>query len=1340
MSETEKKSRKESGNKKYPYLDLIKRPLDNDQSDVCFTTENSVVAAGAGSGKTQVLATRFAWLVMSKNIDASQILTLTFTDKAASEMYKRIYDTLSFFANYKRGTQPEKAEAEADLTEEKVARAKKALRDFSNSHIQTLDSYCGQIVRQCANRYGLTPDFSTGSAQSERSIKNEAFKFILKNKECVAVKTFANPGSLQEFAEKTFAETIINNTTIATKKGYFISKLAKQRAEIIAVWNYLVTGEKTAGYEKLLEKNFEPALYYVNEAEQVLEETKITEGNAAYAEICKNIFGATWALQDLGKIEDWENVGNLELAENEENAGFDELNHQKDSVLEKVQQTQNLVNLVDSLPTQSGIITKLRTLLTTDNGASLKSDSLKFLNLCNTFINQYDAIKSLNLLLDDFTQQINASKRRSGSLTFADVPSLALKILLENEDIRNQEEKAYSKIMIDEFQDNNGKNRDLLYLLALEPGQLKGRIALDENNPSSLHDKIIERDSDGKIIRDLRDKEKLFFVGDEKQSIYKFRGADVTVFNELTDSDSQKAENKLLSMTFNYRSAPELLTSFNLIFKDGNGIFEEPDEDKKYEADYKKEAKKNGEELPALTKENIRLHFCFSSDKKIKQNENLLLEDRIDYVLQKEMDAYFIAKKILELSKNEKDKNGNINWSAFAILDRSRTDRRILTKYLSMFKIPFNVDQFSNIFEDAVVNDFYNFLRICVYPSDINAFAAFLCSPFAGLTENEAETVLSYLVDIKQKDFVFNPLKTEGVDEKLKRELPPESFGKFLSAREFYAQNQKKVLRQRITETLSELWNNRGYKYETMLDEQKALCAEHFDMLFELARQVDENEKSVAWFIDELASQKSGGFESDSDVDTKSVSYPLERSSAVQIMTIHKSKGLQFDHVFVWGCTDFKSKGEKSLVFFDDENGVSVKPDGSGSNYFYEKQKELSKLKDLAEFRRLIYVAITRAVKDVFVIGDWHYSEKLEENLKKEDAINKLLERMVLKNYPEFLENDENAPTEQTVSLRATETDSSLRGTERLSNSVYNCKRIWNENSSICGFDYFSIPEVTYDDLIKKDDEPADSKRERVISKLESAKVSDNLIKTEIHSIKKASPSHLEDKAAQQDSSLRAKRSNPATQFFETDKFPELSEILKKYNCQDSDSEEENLPLDLENSNGKTETLSSDSFQAADFGTLVHDYLNKMCLGIDVKTYIPNPGLFKNLDEKDAQKIREICIKMCGDFASSSFFEEFLDAKKSGRLAETELEFKYFDGNILYHGSIDLIYETEDKNYVILDYKTDREIHPEKHYLQQKCYKKAAEDLVPEDGNFKCFLYYLRFEKSVEITEKIKKI
>ena len=76
-------------NGQYKYLGILDKLLDDAQQNVCFETKNSVVAAGAGSGKTQVLATRFAWLVISKKVRASEILTLTFTNKAAAEMYPK---------------------------------------------------------------------------------------------------------------------------------------------------------------------------------------------------------------------------------------------------------------------------------------------------------------------------------------------------------------------------------------------------------------------------------------------------------------------------------------------------------------------------------------------------------------------------------------------------------------------------------------------------------------------------------------------------------------------------------------------------------------------------------------------------------------------------------------------------------------------------------------------------------------------------------------------------------------------------------------------------------------------------------------------------------------------------------------------------------------------------------------------------------------------------------------------------------------------------------------------------------------------------------------------------
>lgn len=1268
---------------KYKYLNLIKRPLDDDQSAVCFNTKNAVIAAGAGSGKTQVLATRFAWLVMSKKLDVSQILTLTFTDKAASEMYKRIYDTLAFFANYQKGQNPKaKPEDEEDLTEEKIQLAKKALESFSNSHIQTLDSYCGSIVRQCANRYGLTPDFSVGSADSARNIKNEAFKFVLQHKDSKAVQTFAKAGALQSFAEDTLADTIIKNTSIATPEGWFMKKLERQKNEIVTVWNYLALNKgKVPGFESI-QKIAEEALNTLETCGKADDKKK-----AAWVQAFRDFIDVCFNLSDLEpiQVEDFESSEGKKIIE----ANLVPVNA-FEAVYEKYKAAKESISDVKKVT------------------AKIEKHALKFIHLCNAFIEQYEAIKSLNLLFEEFMAQVNSSKRCSGSLSFSDVTSLALKVLIENEDIRNQEKNAYHKIMIDEFQDNNGKNRDLLYLLSLKKGEFESEnpkdnfvIEIDEDDPDSLHNKIILKDEQNNIIEDKRDSEKLFFVGDEKQSIYKFRGADVTVFNELTDADEKKSENGLLSMTYNYRSEPALVKSFNLLFKNGNGIFNAPSTETLYEANYAKEARKNGIELPELTKENVPVHFCFSSDKKILQNEGLPVSMRKSYIPQKEQNAYFVAKKIYELAEKE-----NFDWSRFAILDKSRTDRRLITKYLGMFKIPFVVDQFSNIFEDAVVNDFYNFLRICVYPSDINAFAAYLSSPFAGLTENQVEIVLSHLVDIKKRSpedeqFVFDPFND--ITEILKAELDSQAVEKYVQAMEYFKQNKNLVLRSKLTDTLSTLWNNRGYKYETMLSDEANLCAEHFDMLFELARTADENEKNVAWFIDELQNLKT---EDDSDVDAKSVSYPLERQSAVQIMTIHKSKGLQFDHVFVWGCTNVRAKGHKSLVFFEEDNGISVKADGSASNYFYEKQKSLSAKKELAEFRRLIYVAITRAVKDVYVLGEWSYSEK-ERKIKEPAEFDsngepgkKLLERMAYFAYPELAEPQ----TE----------DYALKG-------VFN-------GAPETGFDYFSIPEVEYDELVSQKTESSDSLRNKVISSSSLQIQDDEITITESHPIPKAAPSHLEQPAGNEVGELFASQNQ-----FEgkKDLYDELTELLKKYSPSTLGKTEEEI------NNPDDDTLTSGIFTAADYGTLVHDYLNKMCLGIEPEEYEPDAKLLKNLKNEDVSKLKAFCIKMCRSFAENELYKKFCEAKKDGRFAESELEFKYYDGKTLYHGSIDLIFEESDGSFVIVDYKTDQAIQPEKHYLQQKCYRTASRDITGCNENIKNVLYYLRFEETVDITQQM---
>ena len=211
------------------FLKLLPKVPNEEQLAAIRAQKNSVIAAGAGSGKTQVLAYRFAWLVLTQNAKADEILTLTFTNKAASEMYQRIYQTLVFFANHN------------ELDNKKKNLAQEALKDFANAHIKTLDSYCSQVLRQCANRYGIRPDFSVGSADGSRTIKTQAFKFILKNAEKTAIKNFVESGKLQDFAENTFAKIILTNTSLATEEGWFSKNFKIQKEIITDCWNFITS-------------------------------------------------------------------------------------------------------------------------------------------------------------------------------------------------------------------------------------------------------------------------------------------------------------------------------------------------------------------------------------------------------------------------------------------------------------------------------------------------------------------------------------------------------------------------------------------------------------------------------------------------------------------------------------------------------------------------------------------------------------------------------------------------------------------------------------------------------------------------------------------------------------------------------------------------------------------------------------------------------------------------------------------------------------------------------------------------------------------------------------------
>lgn len=835
-------------------FDEVIKDFNLEQKEAIKANKNTVVSAGAGSGKTKTLSARYVRLIVEDKMKVEEILTLTFTRKAAIEMYGRIYSELQKL--------------------EDNPYAKKAINNFQKAKISTLDSFCNSILRYSCRSYGLAPDFSIDEAKSKKIAKDVATSFFLKK---------IKEPCLKEFAHKKDINAII------------LELFEKMLSKYVTIEKPLNLMEMLENQKQLLNKKLDKVLVKMQED---IEGIRILENSTS-----KTVIKAKEIVDNLPN----------EIPK-------DILDAKKEKKLELF----NAYYLLSKarVPTGKEEVSILcRTYI-----EEYRIEFAKFINICN-----YDLalMKDSFCLLDELQKEYIKAKITQGVLTYNDVAHLALESLKNDVELRNYYKKGIKTIMIDEFQDNNQLQRDILFLLAEKRDRKEKTIP----HPFELEEG------------------KLFFVGDEKQSIYAFRGADVSVFRTLIKDLKNE-----IKLNKNYRTEKSLIDIFNAIFpyvfySDKNKPI---DEMPVYEATFETiNYFQNDDKL------NSGMEVLYIDSSRLKDSKEVYLDDT-------DCEAFFLAKRIKTLYDSHfqvKDKTTgkprNCMWTDFAILLRSLTEQGTYERYLKMFGIPYTASSPRSIFNYAPLNDLYAMLRLAIYENDNFYYAQVLKTPLVNISDVGFAQVI-----IAEKE----PFSKE-IDEILNED----DLASFKRGREIFENLQEALKTKTNAELITTLFFE--YRYLLLSNSSYQHFIELYDYLFYLATKADQSSIPHFEFIDQLQDYIA------EPKNIEEMDIPVnQRKDSVKIMTVHKSKGLEFPIVIIPNCENVpKNFAKDGKIFYSKEIGVSLHtPDNfsqyrtssaTKTNFFFEMLREEENKKRSSELKRLFYVAMTRAEVKLILSG-----------------------------------------------------------------------------------------------------------------------------------------------------------------------------------------------------------------------------------------------------------------------------------------------------------------------------------------------------------------------------------
>ena len=892
------------------------------QTAIDLRGKNILVSAAAGSGKTAVLVQRIIDRILDENhpIDIDRILVMTFTRAAAAQMKEKILNAI----NEKRNSKPH----------DKNLNKQYAL--VHNAYIMTIDSFCMNVVKNHFEEIGLSPDFRMADEGEIKLIKQDVLEEVIED--CYEESDDGFLEMTEIFASK--------KTDLAIEKLVLsLSENAESYPDPVK-WldscvpyasinsSQLEQGENDGNISQnacedtsSLQAKYPWIEIYVNYVKDELTYLRNILDEAG--DICAEEYGPAVYLaaieQDIEKI-DWVLGFNSyeELYEKclrNEASGFAKLATLRMPKEDEVSETELLER------------TRLRDRVKTIREKYKKSysDIVELVSIMSPdsielgMSMMAEPIAKLISVAKLFVDRFEEKKREMNVVDFSDIEHMCLQILRTGIDTTaKQYREFFEEIYVDEYQDSNFVQEEILNLIAR-------RTQKDENTPGNV-----------------------FMVGDVKQSIYGFRNAKPEIFIDKYDRYSKDFSelDVRVDLSHNFRSRAEVLDSVNSLFKkimtrNLGGI--EYDENA---------ALHLGREFPVSGCDYKTELNLFVSDPEVsdKEAEALMVANRIKRIMH-------------EMKVEDASSEGGIRpvrYSDIVILLRTAKGwDNIFMDVLESQGIPVFVTSSTGYFETIEVRTLLNFLKIIDNPLQDIPFAAVMMSMIGDFNEEEvalirAEFKEGYLFDAFEAYYKLH-CHTDCDETVLSYKVR-----KLYTLLYYYRRKSEYTA---VSDILTEIIDGEyGKLTKAMPGGQKRFA--NINMLLKKAIEYGKTSyKGIFQFNRYIEAIRKY------EVDYGEANISDESDNAVRIMSIHKSKGLEFPVCFVSGMNKkFNMMDTKATVLTDGEFGIATdvidikkRVKSKSMQKIAISRKKNSEI--IAEELRLLYVAMTRAKEKLILTG-----------------------------------------------------------------------------------------------------------------------------------------------------------------------------------------------------------------------------------------------------------------------------------------------------------------------------------------------------------------------------------